>query len=362
MAECNFVIDTWYVAAEPEELVNGPCSRKILNNQIAIFKTESGKLVAVEDRCPHRYAPLSKGRIEGEVIRCGYHGACFDSQGRTVSIPGQENIPDSNLLRSYPLVEKYGYIWIWMGNPAKADNGETIPEGFYMGDDPSWASRKEKILSLNAYYELINDNLLDITHAEWVHGSTLGGNIMRLWRTRTKGLPNSNFNGAYYQTDNKTIKYGLHANNGSAPPAFSKGLALKYGQTEWPDPIDFHLDVQWWYASSFVFDVKTKPAGSPYTDGVRQVSLNALTPETNTTTHYFYTVLHNYDIDNKDVTDYWTKGVSHAFSEDEVMIGAQQKVIQNYQQAHDLHDLPKISFEGDSLSLYARNIIRKGGE
>jgi vanillate O-demethylase monooxygenase subunit len=353
-----FVSNAWYVAAEPEELVDHLCARTILNRRIVLFRTDSGKVVALDDRCPHRYAPLSKGRIEGEIIRCGYHGACFDENGYCVSIPGQDKVSTSPVLKSYPLIEKYGYIWIWPGAPKEADKGESIPEGFYIGDDPAWRGRKENILSLRGYYELINDNLFDVTHAEWVHGSTLGAELMRLSRKMVKGLPDEKFNGSYYHITDKSVRFGLHSNNGMSPPAFSKGLAMKYNKDAWNENTDWHLDVEWWFPTYFVFDVKTRPAGARYEDGVRQVSLNALTPETETTTHYFFTVSHNYDLEDESVTDYWAKGVSHAFHEDEVIISAQQERILDLG-SHDLHELPKMTFSGDTLGMHARRLIRK---
>lgn len=360
MSEPMFIEDCWYVAAEPEELAEGICARKIMNRPVILFRTEAGEPVALEDRCAHRYAPLSNGRLEGDIIRCGYHGICFDKNGRCVAIPGQDDLPESEMMsvRTFPVLEKYGYVWIWMGDPKSADGGRSIPSGFYIGDDPGWRGRKLQMLSLNGYYELINDNLFDVSHAEWVHGSTLGADIMRLSRTMEKGLPTEGFNGSYYQIDGDVIRFGLHANGGSSPPAFSKGLALKYGKEEWPDATDWHLDVQWWFPSFFVFDVKTRPAGSTDDEGVRQVSLNALTPETETSTHYFFTVSHNYHLDDESVTTYWADGVAHAFHEDKEVIGAQQARILEYG-SHDLHEFPKMTLSTDLLGIHARRLIRQ---
>src|SRR5687768_10422806 len=114
-----YLRNTWYIAAEPQELASRPLARTILERPVVVFRTASGKVVALDDRCPHRFAPLSLGHVAGERIQCGYHGAQFDASGACVHVPGQDIVPRVKIA-SYPVVEKHGYVWIWMGDTAGA--------------------------------------------------------------------------------------------------------------------------------------------------------------------------------------------------------------------------------------------------
>ena len=117
-----FLKDCWYVAALDHELIDGKLmGRTLLGEHVLLFRGESGKVVALNDRCPHRGALLSKGRLEGDGVRCMYHGIKYDGSGKCVQIPGQDMIPPRLKVRGYPIVERSRFIWIWMGDAAKAD-------------------------------------------------------------------------------------------------------------------------------------------------------------------------------------------------------------------------------------------------
>src|ERR1700683_944477 len=112
-----FLRNAWYVASTSQELAGrGIVSRMILNERIVLFKTEKGEIAALRDACIHRQAPLSLGRVVAETIQCGYHGARFDKTGRCVDIPGQTAIAPRAQVRSYPVTERFGFIWVWMGD------------------------------------------------------------------------------------------------------------------------------------------------------------------------------------------------------------------------------------------------------
>src|SRR5689334_2658457 len=119
-----FLKASWYVAARSAEVKGGkggqPLGRVLLNEPVVLFRREDGSAVALEDRCCHRQLPLSMGKVEGDALRCGYHGLKFDTSGKCVEIPGQDSIPPQARVRAYPLVERYRWLWIWMGDPAQA--------------------------------------------------------------------------------------------------------------------------------------------------------------------------------------------------------------------------------------------------
>jgi len=169
-----WVGDAWYVAAWSDELGAGALlPRTIIEQPLALYRTADGGVVALEDRCCHRLAPLSKGRLEGDDLRCMYHGLKFAPDGRCTEIPGQAVIPPTARVRRYPAVERGSWIWVWMGDAARADP-ELIPSSVSR-TDPAWRLRAGQ-LDYAASHQLINDNLLDFSHLAFVHPTTLGRN------------------------------------------------------------------------------------------------------------------------------------------------------------------------------------------
>lgn len=167
----NFIRNIWYVAAWSHEFTDQtPISRTIIGEPIALFRKASGEPVAFEDRCPHRHAPLSLGRVEGDQLRCMYHGLKFAFDGKCTHVPGSTLIPPNITARVFPIVERSSWVWIWLGEPEKADPG-LIPEGYGL-DTADWTMRAGA-LDYAADYQLINDNLCDLSHLDFVHETTL---------------------------------------------------------------------------------------------------------------------------------------------------------------------------------------------
>lgn len=164
----------WYVAAFCHEIGEALLSRWILNEPVVLYRTADGQAVAVEGRCPHRHFPLGESKRVGDAIQCGYHGITFDSAGKCTFVPSQQNIPGVYTIRTYPLVERGLWAWIWPGDPALADES-LIPtldeigfnaEGFY--------SKPFYYHHVDGRYQLLNDNLLDLSHLAYLHGTSIG--------------------------------------------------------------------------------------------------------------------------------------------------------------------------------------------
>ncbi len=165
----SYVRNAWYVAGwTPDLPKDAPTAMRILGEPIVLWWAD-GELKAHEDRCVHRLAPLSLGRCEAGTLRCMYHGLRFDGEGRCVEIPGQENIPDHARIRTYPVVDRHSWAWVWMGDPSLADP-DLIPAavGF---DDPDYILG-HGFLDYEAEASLINDNLLDFSHLSFVHAES----------------------------------------------------------------------------------------------------------------------------------------------------------------------------------------------
>src|SRR5262249_7601812 len=158
----SFLINCWYVAAWDHELAGGKLlARTILEKPVLLYRGDSGRVVALDNRCCHRGAKLSNGRREGDDVRCMYHGLKFDPGGKCIQIPGQDNIPKNLGVKSYPVLERDRLVWIWMGQPALADPAKILDFPYLR--DPAWRGRPD-YMHYKANYRLIVDNLSDLAH------------------------------------------------------------------------------------------------------------------------------------------------------------------------------------------------------
>ena len=172
----GFLRNHWYVAAWADEVGRTPLARLVLGEYLVLFRTEAGKAVALENRCPHRNLPLSEGRLVGDTLECGYHGMVFDCSGTCTHLPGEPAPPPWARVRAYPVVERRGWVMVWMGDAAAADE-RAAPDYNLRLADPAWLHLKGHI-HVRCGYRLILDNLLDLSHLAYVHGSTTGNRAL----------------------------------------------------------------------------------------------------------------------------------------------------------------------------------------
>lgn len=161
----------WYVAAWSDELGSEPLAVTMLDEDVLLYRKRDGTPVALEDRCAHRRVPLSKGRIVGDEIQCGYHGLVYDGDGTCVKVPGQARAPRGTRVKSYPVIERHAFVYVWMGDPEDADEASIID--FPRLDDPGWGVTRLH-LRIEANYLLLIDNLLDLSHVAYLHDTTIG--------------------------------------------------------------------------------------------------------------------------------------------------------------------------------------------
>ena len=164
-----FLQNMWYAAALDSDVAAEPFARTICDEEIVFFRRSDDAVIALEDRCPHRQAPLSLGTVSGDHIRCGYHGLVFDADGVCIDVPGQDQIPPQACVRAYPVEERDG--WIWIGDPAAADAASVPPLPYF--DVPGW-SGFQKYFHVKAAAQLFIDNLLDLSHVPFTHANSIG--------------------------------------------------------------------------------------------------------------------------------------------------------------------------------------------
>jgi vanillate O-demethylase monooxygenase subunit len=266
MNVAEFLLNTWYMIAWEEELKESFLSRTIAGVKVMIYRASSGEVVALRDRCPHRFAPLSLGTREGDRVVCAYHGLTFDKTGACVRNPYSEVIPPHCRINTYPVVCRHTAVWIWMGDPAKAD-AKNIPSLPFL-EQPG---NLRRALEINADYRLVIDNLMDLTHIEFIHRGTFGGQGVIFNGTYTSSEEGSNIR-AYWDMP------GLDA------PAWAVEMFNVNGK------VDQWFDAVWHPASVIALEIGLKRHGQTREGGLLYASsdAHAITPATHNTCYYFF--------------------------------------------------------------------------
>ncbi len=215
------VHDAWYIGAWSHELDDGPVARRIMGEDVVLFRSGDGTAGALEDRCCHRGVKLSLGAPVEQGLQCGYHGMVFDGGGACVVNPGEKPSPAFRV-RAFPVVERQHFVWIWMGDPAQADTGLIVDFAWHDRTD-EWNFHYARY-DIAANYMFMIDNLMDLTHLGYVHTSTIGGNPgehddAELTTTRTE-------RGARY------VRWMMGS---TPPPSFIKVAGFKGKVDRWQD-------------------------------------------------------------------------------------------------------------------------------
>lgn len=309
-----FLRNCWYVAAWDHELIDGrKLARTILEKPVVLFRGHSGRYIALDDRCCHRGAPLSMGRIEGDCLRCMYHGMKYDPSGMCIEVPGQDRIPKTLRVHSYPVVEKGHLVWIWMGDPELADPGLIVD--YPPLHDPKWRGLPA-YLHYDANWLLIVDNLSDLAHLAWVHTNTLGGSEEYAYKSKPSYVE---------KLDNGYKVERWHRD--SMPPPYHKRVIPV---AEHEKKLDRRNMVTMLVPGIFLMETMFSPAGSGREEGpdVRQYrNCQYMTPETRRTTHFFWNYLHNFDTHDPNIALSLRESLFEGFYEDKAIIEAQQVLL-----------------------------------
>ena len=337
--------NAWYAAAWNHEVGEEPLARTLLGEPVVLYRNRAGRAVALEDRCCHRGLPLSRGRVDGDAIECGYHGLTFDDSGRCVRVPGQARIPPGAAVRAWPVLEKYQIVWLWAGTPEEAD--ETLLPDWRVMEDPAWRVVKgDPPFHVAGHYELFNDNLLDLSHLAYVHVRNIG----------TEAVPDFPITTSRGDRTVRMIRWIM-----DSPPA---PLYARFGG------FDRNID-RWQYAEAQVPSCNTvwvgclpagcgaKPGDHPADigrgpggrdgSGFEFFNLNAITPETDRTSWYFYAHSRNFSLDDREVDEMFRIELRGAFQDDVDIISAQQANMERH--AHKPRDWLDINVDGPGLTL-----------
>src|SRR5215211_2643626 len=329
----SFPLNAWYAAAWDVDLKHALFPRTICGKHVVMYRQSNGQVCALEDACWHRLVPLSKGRLDGDTVVCGYHGLKFNAQGRCTYMPSQDTINPSACVRAYPAVERHRFIWLWMGDPALADPA-LVPD-MHWNDDPAWAG-DGKTIHVKCDYRLVVDNLMDLTHEAFVHGSSIGND-------HVAEAPFDVTHG------DKTVTVTRWMHGIDAPPFWA-------AQLQKSGPVDRWQIINFQAPGTVNIDVGVAPAGTGAPEGDRSQGvngfvLNTMTPETDTTCHYFWAFVRNYRTTEQKLTTEIRDGVAGIFHEDEIILEAQQRAM------NENPDRTFYNLNIDAGAMWARRVI-----
>jgi vanillate O-demethylase monooxygenase subunit len=332
MAE--YLKNVWYMAAWPEELNEAILSRRMFDRQLALFRASDGSVKAIADRCPHRFAPLSLGEKQGDTIICPYHGLTFDGDGLCVRNPYSDTIPASARVDAWEAVERDGIIWVWGGARAEADLS-LIPDFSVVDDGPGVRVVRGYTL-LEAPFEFGTDNLMDLSHIEFVHKGSFAGN------------------GVIFSGKHKVIDDGdtLHSNwwmpEVAAPP-HTQGVYP-------PDSIcDHWLDMRWNAPASMQLAIGACLKGGERAEGVVAEQAHILTPASGATTHYFWATTRRNNLDSAEVDAFLRQLFGQAFDEEDKPI---IKAAYDNLEGQDFWDAKPLSLGVDAGGARARRKLQ----
>lgn len=329
----NFLHDTWYVVALATEVdTQTLLPRKVLDQGLLIYRKGDGTPVVLRDRCPHRFAPLSMGRRVDDDVVCGYHALRFDCSGKCVhSIHGDGRIPKAAVVRSYPSIERHGFIWAWMGEAQAADPA-LIPDCGLM-DEGHANSKGYARLHMKANYEIVVDNIMDLSHVDVVHGPLLnsGGKVSPLTPDVRE------------QDGRVRVRWEWQQD---PPMAFFAPFL--------PDPqaeVELMFDLTWDAPATMLLTVGAVQGSKRHEDGLLSCNYHIMTPETATTTHYFYATRRNWLVEDENLNNMILEGTVAAFkTEDEPIIEA----VQREMGTPDLWSLKPVLLTGDAGAVRVR--------
>lgn len=303
-----YLRNVWYVAAEAAEITREPRRIRVLGEDICVYRTENGGPVALEDACPHRKLPLSMGRVRGDMIECGYHGLTFDGTGACRRVPGQARIPTGARVHAYPLAERYGLVWIWMGDPAHADPDRIIAAPNF--DAPGWAVSRGTPIDIACNYQLINDNLLDPSHVAWVHVTSFGNAACEDTPLEVD-VSDTGVTVSRWMFDQEVAPFYR-----ALVPFDGRCDRLQHYEVRFPS----HA-----YIVALFTPVGQGGRGRPVPQQAFMMeSFNLMTPVDDTHTRYYYFQIRNVKTDDESVSRMMAEGVRSAFMEDSVVLSACQ--------------------------------------
>lgn len=325
--------DFWYVAGLASEFSKELRSRTILEKSLVFYRDEEGTPVILQNRCAHRSFPLDQSKLENGGIRCNYHGIKYNHKGEITDVPCQTKCPNQSI-RSYPAKEIGPLVWVWMGDPEKA-NEDDIPE-LDVHDMDKWTHVVSDYNYVESSYILMHENLCDLSHLPFLHSETFNTPV------------------EYATTPIETVVEGDEVKYHRTLPELKKLSAFFH------PAIDFG-GRKFTYKSCghYMSPATNKGYAEVRADGSNEEPVchyvnHYMTPETQNSCHYFWFVARNYELDDHEYSEKTGKTIQKGFDEDRVAVRHMQNLLEN-----DKHDFHEMSVQADAPGLAMRKIIKR---
>ncbi|WTO38807.1 aromatic ring-hydroxylating dioxygenase subunit alpha [Streptomyces achromogenes] len=342
MTTTSFARNQWYVAAYGREIGREPFTRTVCGEPVLLWRTRAGEVTAMADRCVHRRFPLSEkpGRLDGDTVVCGYHGFTYGADGVCVRVPGQQRVPRTARLASYPVKEQDSFVWVWIGDKDKADEA-LIPRAPWL-DSPDYTTISG-MEPLAARHGLLIDNLLDLSHETYLHGGYIGTPEVAETPITT-------------EVDEKAgvVYVSRHMDDAECPPFYAGSTGIGGRITRWQD-IEYHAPCL------YLLHSRIAPVGAPGPgpDGSDPGAFHvevvyAITPETETSTHDFWAVARDFALDDQAVTDFLYESNRTVVLQDVVALNKLEQAI-----ASEPAGTQELSINIDTGGLAARRILER---
>lgn len=331
--------NTWYVACTPDEIAQKPLGRQICGEKMVFYRGPEGSVVAVEDFCPHRGAPLSLGYVENGNLVCGYHGLVMGADGKTVEMPGQR-VRGFPCNKTFAAVERYGFIWVWPGDQSLADPALIHHLEWAVSDQWAYGGG---LFDIQCDYRLMIDNLMDLTHETYVHASSIGQKEI------DEAPPVTTVEGDQVIT-------ARHMENIMAPPFWR--MALRGNNLADDVPVDRWQICRFTPPSHVLIEVGVAHAGKGGYHAAPEhkaasIVVDFITPQTETSIWYFWGMARNFNPHDEALTASIREGQGKIFSEDLEMLERQQQNLL----AHPQRNLLKLNI--DAGGVQSRKILER---
>lgn len=332
----TFMRNRWYVAAWDNEVGRAPVARTICGIPMVLYRTLAGRVVALRDACPHRLLPLSMGLREGDSIRCRYHGLKLGPDGCAEEMPlKHERVNSAICVETYAVAEQHRFVWVWIGDADKADPA-AVPN-LWPCSAPGWVFDGGH-LHVDCDYRLLIDNLMDLTHETYVHSTSIGQPELMETPIDTT-------------SEGEEVVVARRMHGVDAPPFWQLALGREAVVDRWQ--ICHYVA-----PSSVIIDIGVNPVdnGPPVDDhgqGLRAFVIDSMTPETESSTHYFWGMARSFRIDDAGFTARWKQQQNRVFLEDVEILEAQQRSIAANP------DMKLRAYSIDSGGVRVRRVIEK---
>jgi len=330
----KFLKNAWYCAAWGHEISRQPLARTLLNEKVVMYRKEDGGIVALQNVCAHRYAPLHQGLLHGDVLACPYHGMRYAEGGACVHNP-HGTLPANLRIKGYPFAERHGAAWIWMGDPERAER-RLIPD-FSAHTDPDFVT-VSGLIPISGSYQLVTDNLLDLSHTQYLHP------ILTLEED------------PQVRTEHDLLQEG-----DVITTVFNQLNTRPFGFVRfvWPDAperVDSYSGIRWQAPANMLLKIHFVSRDPAARKEVRIWGAELITPETDLRCHYFWSAARNFRLEDAGFGETLRQTIGNVFThEDGPMIA---RVQENMGEETDLLAMKPLVFPTDAAAARVRRLLR----